>query len=93
MIVGQEHTDLFEITASVRQGDFHSPLLSNIVLAYIMGKLHQVEYGLRWTEANILEGLAHADDICLLADIVDSIVALTVILNVEANKLGLIINN
>ena len=36
--------------------------------------------------------MAYADDICLLADDVNSIIGLTDILNVEAKKLGLNIN-
>ena len=90
--VGQEHTDWFEITTGVRQGDVLSPLLFNIVIDYTMGKLQQVEGGLRWTAPNILKGLAYADDICLLGEDVDSIIALTDTLNAEAKKLGLNIN-
>ena len=90
--VGQEYTDWFEITTGVRQGDVLSPLLFNIVIDYTMGKLQQVEGGLQWTTANILKGLAYADDICLLGEDVDSIIALTDTLNAEAKKLGLNIN-
>ena len=90
--VGQEHTDWFEVTTGVRQGDVLSPLLFNIVIDYTMGKLQQIEGGLRWTEKNILKGLAYADDICLLGEDTDSIIALTDTLNAEAKKLGLNIN-
>ena len=57
-----------------------------------MRKLHQVEGGLRWTKANILNGLAYADDISIIAEDVDSIIALTDSLVVEAKKLGLNVN-
>ena len=90
--VGQEHTDFFEITTGVRQGDVLSPLLFNIVIDYIIGKLQQVEGGVRWTASNILKALAYADDICLLGEDTDSIIALTDTLNEEAKKIGLNIN-
>ena len=91
--VGQEHIHWFETTTGVRPDDVLSPLLFNIVVDYTMGKLQQVEVGLRWTEEFILKGLADADDICLLGEDTDSIIALTDTLNTEAKKLNLNINN
>ena len=73
--VGQEHTHFFEITTGVRQGDVLSPLLFNIVIDYIMGKLQQVEGGVQWTASNFLKALAYADDICLLGEDIDTIIA------------------
>ena len=87
--VGQEHTDWLKITTGVRQEDVLSPLLFNIVIDYIMGKLQQVKGDLQWTTANILKELAYTDDICLLGEDFDNIIALTDTLNAEAKKLGL----
>ena len=72
----------------VGQGDVLSRLFFNIVIDYIVGKLQQVEGGLRRTEVNILKGMVYADYICLFAEDVDSIIALTDILNVEAKQVG-----
>ena len=66
----------------MRQGDVLSRLLFNIVIDCIMGKLQQVEGSLRSTEVNILKGMAYADYICLLAEDVDSIIAITFIIMV-----------
>ena len=84
--------DRFEITTGVRQGDVLSPLLFNILIDYTMGKLQQVEGGLRWTADNLLKELAYADDVCLLGEDVDSIVLQTDTLPTKAKKLGLNIN-
>ena len=90
--VEQDLRDWFEKTTGVRRSDVLSPLFFNIVIHYIIGKLHQFEGNLRWTGANTLKGLAYADDICLLTEDVDSTIALTDILNAEAKKLELNIN-
>ena len=87
--VGQEHTDWFEITTGVRQGDVLSPLLFNIVLDYTMKKMNRVDGGIRWTGQTTLKGLAYADDICLMGDDVDSVTTLTDSLNDEGKKMGL----
>ena len=86
MRVGQEHTDFFETTTGMRQGDVLSSLLFNIVIDYTVLKLQQVEAGARWPTSNILKGLAYADNICLLGEDIDSIVALIDTLNVEPKK-------
>ena len=78
MKIKHKHTDCFEITDGVGQGDVTS-LLFNFVIDYIMGMLQQ---------ANILKWLAYADDICLLDEDVDSFISLTDTLNVEAKKWG-----
>ena len=87
--VGQEHTDWFEITTGVRQGDVFSPLLFNIVLDYTTKKMNRVDGGLRWTHETTLKGLAYADDICQMGDDVDNVVALIDSLNAENKKMGL----
>ena len=66
MRVGQEHTDWYEFTTGVRQGDVLSPLLFNIVLDYTMKKVNRVGDGIRWMGGTTLTGLAYADDICLM---------------------------
>ena len=47
-----------------------------------------VDGGLQWTDTTTLKGLPYADDICLMGDIVDSVVALSDILNAEGKKMS-----
>ena len=49
----------------------------SIFFDYTMKKVNRVSGDIRWTGGTTLKGLAHADDICLMGDDVDSVVALT----------------
>ena len=76
----------------MRQGNVLSPVLFKILIGYIIGMVQQVECGLQWTKANILKGLAFVEEICLLTEDVDSIIALTDNINVDDKTLSLNIN-
>ena len=66
--IGLEHIDLLEIATSEGQGDASSPFLFSIVIDYTLGNLQQFEDGSRFTDPNILNGLAYGHHFWLLAE-------------------------
>ena len=90
--VSQGHTDFFNVYSGVRQGNLLSPLLSNIVLDFVMRRIEFVGNGLEWICGRRLRDLAYADDICLLADDVVDIKRMTEAVVCEAAKIGLRMN-
>ena len=81
----------FEVKSGVRQGCILSPTIFLIVIDYIMHKLSN-EKGIKWNLNERLTDLCFADDLCLMSCTVQDMQTNTNILNQEAKKFGLNIN-
>ena len=91
--VENQHTEWFDITTGVRQGDVLSPVLFNIVIDWIMRKVDMnTNGGIQWKNNTRLKDIEYADDVCLGASNVDQMVELTNSLATEAKKVGLEVN-
>ena len=85
-------TDFFTVDGWGRQGDFHSPLLFNIVLDFVMRKVELAGEGIDWIAGRRMKDLAYADDICLLADDLEDLKWMTEEIACEVGKVGLQVN-
>ncbi|KAL1452545.1 hypothetical protein WDU94_006766 [Cyamophila willieti] len=85
--IEDEYTEVFHVNTGVRQGDGISPLLFNIVLEKALKKTSQMDKGINI--GTVINLLAFADDIVLIAEKKEDLVSLAETLLNEAKKVGL----
>uniref|UniRef100_A0A8D9DWW4 Craniofacial development protein 2 n=1 Tax=Cacopsylla melanoneura TaxID=428564 RepID=A0A8D9DWW4_9HEMI len=83
-------TDSFEVKSGLKQGDCLSPILFNLVLEKAIRKVTETNEGI--TMGQIINILAYADDIILIAETEDGLKTLARTLVDEATPFGLEIN-
>lgn len=86
-------TDPFKVKSGVLQGGILSPLLSILVIDYVMGKvLEGRNYGIQWKLNRKSSDLDYADDIVLMASTVAEEHKILDKLVLEGRKVELVIN-
>ncbi len=87
-----ELSDWFEVTTGVRQGCILSPILFLITIDWVLRQANQNTRGIRWTQDGELHDLDFADDLALLAEILEQLQIKTDNLAYYAEQTGLQIN-
>jgi hypothetical protein len=88
--IGKHLPDYFPIQNGLKQGDALSPLLFNFALEYAISRVQDNQVGLKLNGTRQL--LAHADDVNLLGDKIDTINKNTETLIDASEEVGLEVN-
>ncbi|VDK74584.1 unnamed protein product [Dibothriocephalus latus] len=92
VLVNNNLSEPFTIRSSVRKGYVLSPITSNYVIDWVLGKTLQGNYGFKFAPRSQLPNLDYADDIALLVSIFGDLQSMLSRLNEIAKSVGMPIN-
>lgn len=88
-----EETEWFSIETGFRQGCILSPIMFNMVLDYIMRRMEKMNELGHTLKPENTEDAEYADDTCLIAECILTVMEMMEAMARESEKLGLRINN